>query len=75
LTLGNAANWLLKFNVNESNGITDCVKTVVGLFPDIGYSAHDLENLDLDHATDMYNHINSIISAAGSVESDCAGLI
>jgi hypothetical protein len=56
--VGDGAGWLFKFNVKESdNGITDCIKTVVGLLPDIGYCAHDLENLDLDHATDMYNHI------------------
>ena len=46
-----------KPELDDSNGIIDCISTAVGLFPQLGNMAKDIQNINDSTMQDMFNRI------------------
>lgn len=61
--------------IEEQNGLIDCIKTVSGIFPTIGDAAKAFDKHDGSTNDKILKDIYSLAKAASTIEEDCKGLI
>ena len=61
--------------LEDSNGLVDCIKTVSGLFPTLGDAATAFLKHDSKTDSKLIADIYKVVAAASSLEADCAGLV